>query len=63
MPRILAQQMPQLAMWRVVVGGGMMVGLCEDTPPSTTTRHVTSCGICCAKIRGIRIIRSKTAKG
>ena len=55
--------MLQLATWRVVVGGGMMVGLCEDTLPSTTTRHVTSYGICCAKIRGIRIIRSKTAKG
>ena len=27
-------------MWRVVVGGGVMVDSCEDTPSPTTTLHI-----------------------
>ena len=56
MPHILAQQMSQLTTWRVVVGGEVMMGPCEDTFPPTTTRHVASYDICCAKMCGIRLI-------
>ena len=49
MPHIFVQQMPQLATWEVVVGGGMMVDP-YNTPSPITTHHVVSCGICCAKI-------------
>ena len=56
MPHILAQQMSQLTTWRVVVGGEVMMGPCEDTSPPTTTCHVVSYGICCAIMCGIRLI-------
>ena len=50
MPHILVQQMPQLAIWEVVVGGGVMVDPYGNTPSPITTHHMVSCGICCAKI-------------
>ena len=31
-------------MWRVMIGGGVMVGPYEDTPPPITTRHGQVCG-------------------
>ena len=40
MSHILAQQMTQLAMWQVVVDGGVMMGLCGDTSPPTITRYM-----------------------
>ena len=55
MPRILAQQMPQLATWQVVVGGGVSSHKPIITPPPTTTRHVASCSICYAKRYGTRL--------
>ena len=59
MPRILAQQMPQLATWRVVVGGGVSSHRPTITPPPTTTCHMASCVICCAKMCGTRFTHEK----
>ena len=52
---ILAQQMPQLTTWWVVIGEGVSPYGSTITLPPTTTSHVASCGICCTKICGTRL--------
>ena len=47
-PHIVVQLLPQLAMWWVMSGRGVVVDPLGDTSLPLTTRHMTICSKSCA---------------